>query len=204
MEKFLKRNLDWLHGACDPLWITTAMTALDAQKELMASDALLRYPSMDSGSNFISELSREIETDAPLLAGMLYRIEHKIYLDDPHHPALRVLAHLMRFRTGMEIYYSTSIGPRFRILHGQGVVVGPRNRIGADFTIYQGVTLGQRRQFSSEETIQIGDRCQIFAGAKVIGNLRITDDVSVGANAVLLHDAETPGTYVGAPARKVS
>ncbi|MEO8825975.1 MAG: hypothetical protein ABI443_09035 [Chthoniobacterales bacterium] len=196
--------MEILHGSCDPLWIEAAAQALVSQSALIQSDAVLRYPAMNTGSAFISELSHAVETDAALLAGVLYRIEHGIFLCDVNHVALPVFAHLMRFRTGMEIYYSTSIGPRFRIMHGQGVVIGPRNRIGSDFTIYQGVTLGQRRQFSSEETMTIGDRCQIFAGAKVIGCLQITDDVRIGANAVLLDNALTSGTYVGIPAKKIS
>jgi serine O-acetyltransferase len=134
---------------------------------------------------------------------LLYRIEHGIFRRDPAHPSLPYFAQVMKARTGMEIYYSTQIGPRFVVMHGFGIVLGPRNRIGSDFTIYQGVTLGQRRFNRPEERIVIGDHCTLFAGAKVIGAVTLGDYVNVGANAVLLGDADSHATYAGIPATKV-
>ena len=110
----------------------------------------------------------------------------------------------MKIRTGAELYYSTAIGPGFLVQHGVGIVLGPRNRIGKNFTIHQGVTLGQRQLHSPGESITIGDDCTVFAGAKVLGTVRLGDGVRLGANAVLLTDAEPHCTYAGIPAVKVS
>jgi serine acetyltransferase len=107
-------------------------------------------------------------------------------------------------RTGMEIYYSAEIGPRLRVMHGTGLVLGPRHKIGCDFAIYQGVTLGQRRYFCPDEFLTIGDRCTFFAGSAALGLLKIGDDVKFAANAVLLSDADSNSTYAGIPAVKVS
>lgn len=203
MELFLRRNLELLHGRCDPAWVTPALEAFEAEKELIISDATLRMPQIDSGAKFSHELAEAVETDAALLGGVLYRMAHGVFLHQPHSPALSILAHLMRFRSCMEIYYSTVIGPRFRIEHGMGIVIGPRNTIGSDFTVHQGVTLGQRRMFAGNESTTIGDNCQIFAGAKIIGAVRIGDHVKIGANAVLLGDADSHSTYVGVPARRI-
>lgn len=187
-----------------PEWIDLAVEMIDVQRELIASDFAVKTRAADVRVNFDEAMAAAIECDAALFATLLYRIEHGIFRRDPAHPALPYLAHIMRVRTGMELYYSTEIGPRFRVIHGMGAVLGPRNRIGSDFTIYQGVTLGQRRQNCPHETMLIGDRCTIFSGAKVLGAVRLGDGVCVGANAVLLTDAEPHSTYAGNPAVKVS
>lgn len=187
-----------------PEWIDLAVEMIDAERELIASDFAVKAPAANVGLRFDEPLAAAIECDAALFGTLLYRIEHGLFRRDPAHPALPYLAQIMRARTGMELYYSTEIGPRFRVIHGMGVVLGPRNRIGSDFTIYQGVTLGQRRQNSPHETMVIGDRCTIFSGAKVLGAVRLGDGVRVGANAVLLTDAEPHSTYAGSPAVKVS
>jgi serine O-acetyltransferase len=136
-------------------------------------------------------------------AAFYYRLERAIYLDDPNHVMLSYLANLMKMKTGVELYYSTEIGPGLKIQHGTGIVVGSGYKIGHNFTIHQGVTLGQRRQAESTGTVIIGNNVTIFAGAKIFGRLRIGDNVIIGANAVLLNDAESNSTYVGMPARKV-
>jgi serine O-acetyltransferase len=184
-----------------PAWIDLAMDMIDEQRELIASDFSIKTPA--PGMAFDEPMAAALETDSALFGVLLYRIEHGIFRRDPAHPALPYLAQVMRMRTGMELYYSTQIGPRFRVMHGVGVVLGPRNRIGSDFTIYQGVTLGQRRQNSPHETMTIGNHCTIFSGAKVLGAVRIGDHVTIAANAVLLSDAQESSTYAGAPARMV-
>ena len=96
-----------------------------------------------------------------------------------------------------------NIGQGLNIQHGIGVVIGARNKIGNNCIIHQGVTIGQRRLYSPHECAVIGNNVTIFAGAKIVGSVRIGDDVQIGANAVLLSDAEPNSTYVGIPARKL-
>lgn len=148
--------------------------------------------------------ARVLQTDAPFQATLLYRISHVLFLKDPSDAMLDLLAYVMRSRTGIEVYYSSLIGEGFRILHGSGLVLGPRHRIGKNFTVYQCVTLGQRRQHCPEEFLEIGDNCIFFAGARILGKLKIGNDVKVAANAVLLCDAEDGATYGGIPARRIA
>jgi len=170
-------------------------------RELFRSDFLRVYPAEFWESEERS--FRALQTDAPLQAVLLYRVSHEIFRKDAADPLLDFLAYLMRLRTGMEVYYSSEIGEGFRIMHGSGLVLGPRNIIGNNFTVYQGVTLGQRRQHSPGEFLQIGDDCTVFSGARVLGRLTLGDRVTVAANAVLLCDAEEGATYGGVPARRI-
>ena len=77
----------------------------------------------------------------------------------------------MRATTGMEIFYTTEIGEDFTVNHGAGTVIGPRHVIGRHFTVYQGVTVGQRQILSPQQHTVIGDNVYLFSGAKVLGAL---------------------------------
>ena len=87
--------------------------------------------------------------------------------------------------------------------HGFGVVIGPRFTIGRDFSIYQGVTLGQRRSNSPTDTITIGNNVTIFANATVIGNVTIGDNSTIAANSVVIDSVESNSVYGGIPARRL-
>lgn len=203
MEEFFKRNLELLYGRCESSWMGAIVASMESERELILSDVTLGRPNLDTGSRFARELLGIVEIDAAQLGVLLYRIERGIFLREPGHPVLPFLAQLMRFRTGMEIYYSSEIGPRFWVVHGIGIVIGPRHRIGSDFMIYQGVTLGQKHIYSSEEHLTIGDGCIFFANASALGALTLGNNVKVAAGAVLLSDAVNDSTYAGVPARKV-
>ena len=180
-----------------PKWGHACEESFAQAADLVRSDVSVMCPSLPITSDFEEMVVTEMEVNASLTAAVLYRIERQLFLCDPKHPALGPLAHLMRVRTGMEIYYSTAIGPRLNIQHGMGVVIGPRNQIGSDFTVHQGVTLGQRRLGCPEEYISIGDRVAIFAGARILGRISVGSDVKIAANAVL------DSTYAGIPAKRV-
>ena len=177
-------------------------TAASQAADLIRSDFLRKFPKKDWSD--VKGFGWSLQTDAPFQATLLYRISHEIFLRNQEDSLLDLLSYAMRVRTGMEIYYSSTIGEGFLVMHGSGLVVGPRHRIGNNFTVYQGVTLGQRRDSCPEETLEIGNDCVVFAGAGVFGKLKIGDRVTVAANAVLLSDAETGGTYAGIPARRIS
>jgi serine O-acetyltransferase len=99
-----------------------------------------------------------------------------------------------------EIDVSTVIGEGLYIPHATGIVIRGDCIIGKNVTILQGVTIGRNEAAYDGRTI-IGDNCKFFAGAKVIGDLVIGDDVTVGANAVVLKDLPSGVTAVGVPAR---
>lgn len=144
-----------------------------------------------------------LQIDAGLEATFLYLLQRDIFLKESSHPILPMLANLSRLRTGIEIYYSTEIGEGFNIQHGCGIVIGPRCKIGRNFIIHQGVTIGQKHLNSPDETAKIGDDVTIFAGAKILGNVHIGNGTQVAANAVVLSDLEAHSIYAGVPARKV-
>ena len=167
---------------------------------LLKSDILAKYPTFSLKAETDTALFDLIQYDSTIEAIFYYRMERELFLDNPQHVLLNFLASAMRIRTGMELYYSTNIGPGFIIMHGVGIIIGPRNMIGKNFLIYQGVTIGQRT--SHQDIAQIGDGVSLYAGAKIMGNVIIGDNVKIGANAVLLSNAEANATYVGIPAKK--
>lgn len=112
----------------------------------------------------------------------------------------RVLSQLTRFATGIEIHPGATIGRRFFIDHGMGVVIGETAEIGDDVMIYHGVTLGGRSLAKVKRHPTIGNRVTIGAGAKVLGPIYIGDDSAIGANAVVVKDAPAESIVTGVPA----
>ena len=202
LEDWLQRVLRAAFGTVFHDGIERSISAAHDASALILSDFLRAHPEEKWKDKAC--LARILQTDAPFQATLLYRISHEIFLGNPEDEMLDLLAYIMRLRTGVELYYSSVIGEGFRILHGSGLVLGPRHRIGKNFTVYQCVTLGQRRQNCPEEYLEIGNNCIFFAGAKILGKLKIGNDVRVAANAVLLSDAEDGGTYGGIPAKRIA
>lgn len=120
-------------------------------------------------------------------------------------PALRgparMLAQFTRFLTGIEIHPGATIGRRFFIDHGMGVVIGGETtEIGDDVMLYHGVTLGGRSMEKAKRHPTLGNRVTIGAGAKVLGPIVIGDDSAVGANAVVTRDVPPDSIATGIPA----
>ncbi len=201
--RFLHKWFEFYYTNYAPEWIDAALAGFGEHQELFFSDLGCVHPQAAAAREFNRDVVDIIETHTTIEAVFLYRLARSIFLRDPRHPSLRYFAHLMKSKTATEIYYSTQIGPRFRVEHGFGLVIGARNRIGSDFIVHQNVTLGQRRMFSPNESMTIGDHCVVGTGAKVLGAITVGDHVMVAANAVLLTDAESHATYAGVPAIKV-
>jgi serine O-acetyltransferase len=131
-----------------------------------------------------------------------YRLAHRL-----HRLGLvflaRALSQLARFVTGVEIHPAAKIGRRFFIDHGMGVIIGETAEIGDDCLLYQGVTLGGTGNQSGKRHPSLGKRVVVGSGAKVLGNIKIGDDVRVGANSVVLHNVPSYSTVVGIPGRVV-
>lgn len=121
---------------------------------------------------------------------------------------LRILARwvsqLTRGLTGIEIHPGASIGPGFFIDHGMGVVIGETSEVGAEVTLYHGVTLGGTSLLKGKRHPTIGDRVVIGAGAKVLGAIHIGDDSRIGANAVVVKSVPANSVVVGVPGQVVS
>ena len=129
-----------------------------------------------------------------------HRIAHP--LEKAGVPVLpRLLMTIARMVTGIEIHPAATIGRGLFIDHGMGVVIGETASIGNDVTLFQGVTLGGTGKERGKRHPTIGDRVVIGTGAKVLGNIRIGNDVMIGANAVVLRDVPDHSTVVGVPGR---
>ena len=138
---------------------------------------------------------------------LFYRLAHAAWRSKLYFVG-RCISQLGRLFTGIEIHPGATIGRRFFIDHGMGVVVGETSEIGDDVTLYHGVTLGgiapavdapsQARQ-KRHPTLE--DRVIVGSGAQVLGPIRVGAGARVGANAVVVKDVPSGVTVVGIPAR---
>lgn len=112
----------------------------------------------------------------------------------------RILAHIIRGLTGIEIHPAATIGRRLVIDHGMGVVIGQTAVIGDDCTIYHGTTLGGLSLLPGKRHPSVGNNVVIGTGAKVLGNITIGNNVKIGANAVVVKNVPDNMTAVGIPA----
>jgi serine O-acetyltransferase len=113
----------------------------------------------------------------------------------------RLVSHIGRFLTGIEIHPGAVIGRRFFIDHGTGAVIGETAEIGDDVTLYHGVTLGGTSLDPGKRHPTIGNGVVIGSGAQVLGPITVGDGARIGANAVVLKDVAPGVTMVGIPAR---
>ncbi len=102
--------------------------------------------------------------------------------------------------TGIELPCEVRLGKRFRIDHFGGIVISGDAVFGDDCVIRNGVTVGLRHT-GQRGAPMMGDRVDIGAGAKVLGSIRIGDDVAIGANAVVITDVPSNSIAVGVPAK---
>ena len=137
-----------------------------------------------------------------LHALIAHRVAHKLrYWKIPFLP--RLISHLTRIFTGIEIHPGATIGRRFFIDHGMGVVIGETTIIGDDVLIYQGVTLGGTGKDTGKRHPTIGNFVTIGAGAKVLGNITIGENSRIGAGSVVVDNVPEHSTVVGIPGRIV-
>lgn len=111
----------------------------------------------------------------------------------------RILSQWVRFLTGVEIHPGARIGPGFFIDHGMGVVIGETAVIGKNVTLYQDVTLGGTGTERGKRHPTLGHDVVVGAGAKILGNIRIGNNVRVGAGSVVVHSVPDNCTVVGVP-----
>ncbi|NEP40394.1 MAG: serine O-acetyltransferase [Okeania sp. SIO2H7] len=137
-----------------------------------------------------------------LQAIALHRLAHAMYcLEMPFLP--RLISHIARFLTGIEIHPGATIGRGVFIDHGMGVVIGETAIVGNYCLIYQGVTLGGTGKESGKRHPTLGENVVVGGGAKVLGNITIGNNVRVGAGSVVLRDVPSDCTVVGIPGRIV-
>jgi serine O-acetyltransferase len=116
----------------------------------------------------------------------------------------RMVSHIGRWLTGIEIHPGAHIGRRFFIDHGMGVVIGETAEIGDDCTLYHGVTLGGTSWNKGKRHPTLGNGVVLGAGAKVLGPIKVGDGARVGSNAVVVKDVPPGATAIGIPARIIA
>ncbi|MDA4108236.1 serine O-acetyltransferase EpsC [Mycolicibacterium holsaticum] len=129
-----------------------------------------------------------------------HRVAHRMWARPRLRGPARVLMQMVRALTGVEIHPGATIGRRFFIDHGMGVVIGETAEIGDDVMLYHGVTLGGRTLKQVKRHPTVGNRVTIGAGAKVLGPLTVGDDSAIGANAVVTRDVPPDSIATGIPA----
>lgn len=137
-----------------------------------------------------------------LHAILLHRLGHWLYRIKLRLLA-RIISQVARVITGIEIHPGATIGRRFFIDHGMGVVVGETTIIGDDVILYQGVTLGGTGKERGKRHPTIGNQVVVGTGAKVLGNITIGNNVKIGAGSVVVHSVPDDSTVVGIPGRIV-
>ena len=145
----------------------------------------------------------EILTNYPgVHAVLMHHLTHRLWHADWKWLA-RTLSTLARWLTGIEIHPGATIGHRFFIDHGMGVVIGETACIGDDCTLYHGVTLGGTTWQKGKRHPTLGNDVVVGAGAKVLGPIQIGNGVRIGSNAVVVKPVPDGATAVGIPARIV-
>ncbi len=130
-----------------------------------------------------------------------HRVAHKMWQRPNGRLPARLFSQWVRARTGVEIHPGATIGRRFFIDHGMGVVIGETSQVGDDVMIYHGVTLGGRTLAKGKRHPTIGDGVTIGAGARVLGAIEVGEGAQIGANSVVVHDVPAGAVSTGVPAK---
>ncbi|TXT67453.1 MAG: Serine acetyltransferase [Promethearchaeota archaeon] len=146
----------------------------------------------------------EVLTSYPgIKAVLLYRIAHFFWvIKMPFIP--RYLSEIARQITGIEIHPGAKIGSEFFIDHGGGVVIGETSEIGDNVTLYQGVVLGGTTNKPVKRHPTLGNNVVVGTGAKLLGAIKINDNVKIGANSVVIEDVPANSVVVGVPGKIIS
>ena len=136
-------------------------------------------------------------------ARQLHRLAHFLYCRGLRLPA-RVVSHLSRALTGIEIHPGARIGEGFFIDHGMGVVIGETAEIGNNCHFYQGVTLGGTSTKRTKRHPTLGDNVVVGAGAKLIGAISVGNNVRIGAGSVVVTNVPDNASVVGVPGHVVA
>src|ERR1700690_696674 len=129
---------------------------------------------------------------------LAYRVAHALHRAEVR-LLPRTISMLTRALTGIEIHPAAQIGEGLFIDHGTGVVIGETADIGADVTLYQGVTLGGTGFATGKRHPTVQDNVTIGSGAKLLGPITIGHGAKIGANSVVIHDVPPNSTVVGTP-----
>lgn len=153
----------------------------------------------DPAARYVAEI---VLTYPGVHAVVFYRLSNRLWNKGLRFPA-RWLAWFGRLLTNVDIHPAATIGRRFFIDHGAGVVIGETTEVGDDVTLYHGVTLGGTTWSAGKRHPTIESGVLIGAGAKVLGPITVCAEARIGANSVVVEDVPPGMTVVGIPGRVV-
>ena len=106
---------------------------------------------------------------------------------------------------GIELHWNTVIGEGLKIYHGQGSVINGGTTIGRDCTIRHGTTIGHKKlkDGSYSQAPALGNNIDIGANVCIIGNIRIGDNVIIGAGSIVTRDIPPDCIVMGNPAKVI-
>jgi len=133
---------------------------------------------------------------------ILYRLANRLWRRGWRYLP-RFLSYIARVWTSIDIHPGATIGRRFFIDHGTGVVIGETAEVGDDVTLYHGVTLGGTSWSQGKRHPTLKDQVVVGAGAKILGPVTVGRGCKVGANSVVIKDVPDDRTVVGIPAKVV-
>jgi serine O-acetyltransferase len=136
-------------------------------------------------------------------ARQIHRLSHALY--ERRVPVVpRLVSHVGRFLTGIEIHPGARIGEGLFIDHGMGVVIGETAEIGNDCHLYQGVTLGGTSTRREKRHPTLADNVVVGAGAELIGAIYVGENARIGAGSVVVTNVPANATVVGVPGHVVA
>lgn len=178
---------------------TSSSTSLIASLQALRSDFQIIFERDPAARNWLEVLC----CYPGLHALALHRVAH--WLHGRRVSFLpRLISHLGRFLTGIEIHPGATLGRALFIDHGMGVVIGETAIVGDYCLIYQNSTLGGTGKETGKRHPTLGNNVIVGAGAKVLGNIEIGDHVRIGAGSIVLRHVPSDCTVVGVPGRIIS
>lgn len=181
-----------------PLSVHTLAYTASLMFERLSEDIRCVFQRDPAARNVIEVLT----TYPGVHAVLMHRLNHRLWKLGLKWLA-RLFSHLARWLTGIEIHPGASIGRRFFIDHGMGVVIGETAEIGDDCTLYHGVTLGGTSWKAGKRHPTLGNNVIVGAGAKILGPILIGANARIGSNAVVVKNVPDGATVVGIPGRIV-
>lgn len=131
-----------------------------------------------------------------------HRMAHFLYCRKWYTTA-RLLSHLSRWLTGIEIHPGAKIGRRVFIDHGMGIVIGETSEIGDDCLLYKGVVLGGTTLEKKKRHPTLGNRVIVGSNATILGAITIGDGARIGSGSVVVKPVPPGATVVGVPGRVI-
>ncbi len=132
----------------------------------------------------------------------MYRVAHALWVRKFRFLA-RLLSHIARWLTGVEIHPGATIGRRVFIDHGMGVVIGETAEVGDDVLIYKGVVLGGVSMEKVKRHPTVGNGVILGSNAVILGPIEVGDNAKIGSGSVVVKPVPPCATVVGVPGRVV-